>query len=79
MKAQFAENPPNVYGFGHTPLYADVIEAIKKRRDPYVTAEDGKRALELVLAIYKSAAEGKPVKLPLENCSTMDFKGRFPH
>ena len=74
---QFHENPPNVYGFGHTPLYADVIDAIKNHRDPYVTAEDGRRALELVLAIYKSAAEGKPVKLPLKDCSTMDFAGRF--
>lgn len=77
VKAQFAENPPNVYGFGHTPLYADVIDAINNHRDPYVTAEDGKRALELVLAIYKSAAEGQPIKMPLENCSTMDFHGRF--
>ena len=75
--AQFAENPPNVYGFGHTPLYADVIDAIEKDREPYVTAEAGKRALELVLAIYKSAAEGNKVKLPLKNCSTIDFKGRF--
>jgi predicted dehydrogenase len=46
-------------------------------REPYVTAEDGRRALELVLAIYKSAAEGKSVRLPLNNCSTMEFKGRF--
>lgn len=75
--AEFAENPPNVYGFGHTPLYADVIDAIENDREPYVNGEAGKRALELVLAIYKSAAEGKAVKLPLEDCSTMDFKGRF--
>ena len=66
-----------MYGFGHNPLYADVIDAIKNDREPYVTAEDGRRALELVLAIYKSAAEGKSVKLPLEKCSTTDFEGRF--
>lgn len=77
VKKQFNENPPNVYGFGHTPLYADVIDAISNDRQPYVTAEDGKMALELVLAIYKSAAEGKPVKLPLEDVSTLDFVGRF--
>lgn len=75
--AQFTENPPNVYGFGHNPLYADVIEAIEQDRKPYVDAEAGKRALELVLAIYKSAAEGKAVKFPLEDCSTIEFKGRF--
>ena len=77
VKAKFHENPPNVYGFGHTPLYANMIDAIKYDHEPYVTAEDGKRALELVLAIYKSADEGRPVKLPLTECSTMDFAGRF--
>lgn len=77
VKATYHENPPNVYGFGHTPLFADVIDAIKTDRQPKVTAEDGKRALELVLAIYKSAAEGRPVKLPLDKCATTDFTGRF--
>lgn len=77
VKEKYHEDPPTVYGFGHNPLYADVIEAIQDDREPYVTAEDGRRALELVLAIYKSAAEGKSVKLPLKNCSTLDFKGRF--
>jgi UDP-N-acetyl-2-amino-2-deoxyglucuronate dehydrogenase len=77
VKAKHHENPPNVYGFGHKPLYADMIDAIKNDRPPYVTARDGKRALELVLAIYKSAAEGKSVKLHLDKCSTLDFKGRF--
>lgn len=77
IKAKFHESPPNVYGFGHTPLYANVIEAIEKDKDPYVTAEAGKRALELVLAIYKSSFEGKSIMLPLNHCSTMDFVGKF--
>lgn len=77
VKAACSENPPNVYGFGHTPLYADMIDAICTGRMPYVDGKAGKRALELVLAIYKSAAEHRPVKLPIANCSTMDFEGRF--
>lgn len=77
VKQQFHENPPNVYGYGHTPLYADVIRAIQEDRKPYVDGEAGKRALELVLAIYKSAAEGGIVKFPLHDCATVDFKGRF--
>lgn len=77
VKARFHENPPNIYGYGHTPLYADVINAVKQDRQPYITAIDGKKALELVLAIYKSAAEGSSVKLPLRDCATTDFKGRF--
>ena len=77
VKKNNSEMPKNVYGFGHTPLYKDVINAIETHTKPLIDAEAGRRALELVLAIYKSAAEGKPVKLPLSKCSTMDFVGRF--
>ncbi len=77
VKKECSENPPNVYGFGHTKLYKNMINAIEGKEQLLVDGEAGKRALELVLAIYKSAAEGKPVKLPLDNCSTMDFVGRF--
>lgn len=77
VKHRFHENPPNVYGYGHTPLYADMIDAIKSDRKPYVDAEAGKRALELVLAIYKSSFENDIIKLPLKNCATVDFKGKF--
>jgi predicted dehydrogenase len=77
VKQKYHENPPNVYGFGHNPLYTDVIDAIKNNKQPYVDAKAGRRALELVLAIYKAAATGKSVKLPMSSCSTLDFKGRF--
>ena len=73
----FFEETSNVYGNGHTSLFADVIDAIEKDRTPYVDAYAGKRALETVLAIYKSSFSGKPVKLPLEKCSTLDFVGGF--
>ncbi|MCX4351272.1 MAG: Gfo/Idh/MocA family oxidoreductase [Lachnospiraceae bacterium] len=77
VKKEYSEAPPNVYGYGHTKLYADVIDAIKNNRKPLVDAQEGKNALELVLAIYKSAAEGKSVQFPLKSCSTMEFKDRF--
>ncbi len=67
----------NVYGNGHTSLYADVIDAIKNDRKPYVDAYAGKNALELVLAIYKSQKEGRPVKLPLDHFASIDMKGEF--
>ena len=72
-----SENPTNVYGFGHNPLYADVINAIQTNTKPLVDAEAGTRALELVLAIYLSASTRKPVKLPLEDTASIDFYGRF--
>lgn len=77
VKRECHELPPNVYGFGHSKLYADVIDAIQNDRKPYVDGEAGRRALELVLAIYQSAMTGMGVKLPLKECRTTDFKGRF--
>lgn len=74
---EYSEEHKNVYGLGHTPLYKDVIEAINENRKPYVDAIEGKRALELVLSIYESASKNKPIKLPLSNVSTLDYKGRF--
>lgn len=71
------EATSNVYGNGHTSLYADVIDAIEKDRKPYVDAVAGRNALELVLAVYKSQKEGKPVKLPLEEFASVDMTGEF--
>lgn len=71
------EATSNVYGNGHTSLYADVIDAIKNDRAPYVDAVAGRNALELVLAIYKSQKEGRPVKLPLDKFASTDMTGEF--
>ncbi len=71
------EPAPNVYGHGHMRLFADVIDAIENHREPYVKAKDGRTALELILAIYKSQKTGMPVKLPLTDFSTEDMNGTF--
>lgn len=71
------EETSNVYGNGHTSLYADVIDAIENNRTPYVDAVAGRNAVEMILAIYQSAATGMPVKLPLKDVSATDFEGRF--
>lgn len=76
-KKAFEEKTSNVYGNGHTSLFGDVIAAIKEGRAPYVDARAGRRALETVLAIYKSSAEGKPVELPLQGVASADFTGLF--
>lgn len=69
----FGENPDNVYGFGHAPLFAEMIKAIREDREPLISGEEGKKALEIILAAYKSSKTGQPVKLPLENFSTLDM------
>lgn len=56
-----------------------MIHAIEHDHEPLVTARDGKKALEMILAIYKSAAEGRPVRFPLQVCDTLEFTGRFDH
>lgn len=71
------EPTSNVYGNGHTSLYADVIEAIETHRKPYVDAVAGRNALEMVLAIYKSMKTGQPVKLPLKEFASTDMAGEF--
>ncbi|MBP3885396.1 MAG: Gfo/Idh/MocA family oxidoreductase [Olsenella sp.] len=71
------EATSNVYGNGHTSLYADVMDAIENDRAPYVDAVAGRNALEMVLAIYKSQKTGLPVRLPLEGFASTDMEGEF--
>ena len=76
-KAGMKEETSNVYGNGHTALFADVIEAIKTGKKPYVDAAAGRNALEMVLAVYKSQRTGLPVKLPLKEFASVDLTGMF--
>lgn len=76
-KQGLQEATSNVYGNGHTSLFADVIDAIEHDRKPYVDAVAGRNALEMVLAIYKSQLTGKPVKFPLDNFASTDMAGEF--
>ena len=71
------EATSNVYGNGHTLVYADMMDAIAQDRPPYIDAKAGRRALEMILAMYQSAATGLPVKLPLKDVASTDFTGRF--
>ena len=64
-------------GSGHAPLYKYAISVINGGEDDLCPATDSRAALELILAIYKSAAEEQPVKLPLTGVATIDFDGRF--
>lgn len=66
-------DPDTVYGFGHTPLFADMIESINTGREPLVNGVSGKRAMEIILAAYKSRKTGLPVKFPMDNFSTLDM------
>ena len=67
----------NVYGNGHTSLFTDMVQAIEEDRPPYVDAYAGRRALEMVLAIYKSQKTGEIVKFPVIEFASTDMQGEF--
>lgn len=67
------EKAPNVYGNGHTSLFLDFSNAVNEKKQPYVDLYAGKRAVELVLSIYKSQKTGEKVSLPLTDFSTIDM------
>lgn len=71
------EATSNVYGNGHTSLFADMMDAIRNNRPPYVDCYAGRRALEMILAIYKSMKTGLSVKLPLTDFASTDMNGLF--
>lgn len=75
--AGMEEATSNVYGNGHTSLFADMIDAIEYDRTPYVDAVAGRNAVEMILAIYKSQKTGLPVKLPLKEFAAVDMAGEF--
>lgn len=58
-------DPPTVYGFGHREIMKDMIEAIREDRTPAIPGEEGRKALEIILAIYKCQETKQPVVFPL--------------
>jgi len=57
----------NVHMVGHTGYYKNVLDVLEAGIDPYVDGKEGRKSLELILAIYKSSKEGRSIALPLEN------------
>lgn len=63
---------PSAIGFhGHAKQFRDVLQAIEKDRAPAVDGAEGRRSVEIILAIYKAAELGKAVQLPLASDPTL--------
>ncbi len=58
-----ASDPRAVGYIGHMLLIQDMIDAIKNNRDPLIPGEEGKKALKIILAIYKSSRERREIYL----------------
>lgn len=62
------DDPPSAnqaweWGAAHRVQLADFVAAVREGRPPLVDGHDGRRALELVLAIYQSARTGEVLRL----------------
>jgi len=58
-----ASNPAAISHVYHARQLTDFVEALGKGRKPLVDGREGRRAVEVILAIYQSAATGKVVEL----------------
>lgn len=56
----------SVYGFGHPLYYDNVISTLLGQAEPFTDGREGLRSLEVLVALYKSARDGRPTALPLE-------------
>jgi len=56
----------SVYGFGHPLYYKNVIDVLRGQAEPETDGREGLKSLELLIAGYLSARDGKTVSLPLE-------------
>jgi UDP-N-acetyl-2-amino-2-deoxyglucuronate dehydrogenase len=56
----------SVYGFGHRLYYDNVIACLRGEAEPGTDGREGLKSLEVLVAIYQSARDGRRVALPLE-------------
>ncbi|WNS74827.1 Gfo/Idh/MocA family oxidoreductase [Bacillus sp. DTU_2020_1000418_1_SI_GHA_SEK_038] len=61
LKKKINLNPWGVPG--HQMIMEDLINAIRENKSPSITGEEGKKALELVLAFYESAQKNSPITI----------------
>ncbi len=62
-----AADPAAIGHHGHTRQFQDVLKAIKKGTPASVDGPEGRRSVEIILALYKAAETGRAVKLPLKS------------
>jgi predicted dehydrogenase len=71
-----ASDPKAIDFRGHARQFSDVIGAIKNNHLPAIDGREGRRSIEIILAIYKSAETGKAVPLPLKSDPVLSARKR---
>ncbi|MBP7744476.1 MAG: gfo/Idh/MocA family oxidoreductase, partial [Brachymonas sp.] len=64
--AQANYQTTSVYGFGHPLYYKNVVDVLRGTAEPLTDGREGLKSLELLIAAYLAARDGKTVSLPLE-------------
>ncbi|MGI8507889.1 MAG: Gfo/Idh/MocA family protein [Gemmatimonadaceae bacterium] len=59
-------SPPSVYGFGHEGYYRNVVSVLRGEAEPDTDGVEGRKSLEIIVAIYESARTGTVVALARE-------------
>lgn len=65
--AEASYQTTSVYGFGHPLYYENVVSCLQGEVEPETDGREGLRSLELLIAIYLSARDGRVVSLPLDH------------
>ena len=71
-----AADPAAIGHHGHTAQFKDVLTAIRKSQKPAVDGVEGRRAVEVILGIYKAAETGRSIELPLKNDPVLKARKR---
>jgi predicted dehydrogenase len=58
---RFSQEVPNAYGYGHDILYSRVVESVSRGAPVEIPGEEGRKALEIIHAIYASHETGRRV------------------
>lgn len=66
-----ASDPAAIGHHGHTEQFKDVLAAVKKGTQPLIDGPEGRKAVEVILGIYKAAETGRAVQLPLKSDPTL--------
>ncbi len=56
----------SVYGFGHPLYFRNVVKVLRGEGEPETDGREGLKSLEVLIAAYISARDGRTVSLPLE-------------
>ena len=66
-----AADPKAIGHHGHARQFQNVVDAVRKGGQPAIDGPEGRRSVEIILAIYKSAETGRAVQLPLASDPTL--------